>query len=223
MLLRMPGVYPPQDDTWLLAGVLAAQPLDGQMRVLDICTGTGALAVRAAELGAGSVTAIDISRRAVLTARLNTRVHGETIRVLQGSLTEPVRGERFDLVISNPPYLPAEDDRIPDTGRARAWDAGTDGRALLDRICAQVPEVLARGGTLLLAQSALSGVDKTYIMLEEQGLQVDVVARRNIPFGPVLRGRRGMLESRGLITADQRSEEIVVIRGVSTHNHPEPT
>ena len=51
------------------------------------------------------------------------------------------------------------------------------------------------------------------MMLEEQGLQVDIVARREIPFGPVLTGRRRILESRGVITADQHDEEIVVIRG----------
>ena len=213
MLLRIPGVYPPQDDTWLLASALAEQPLGADTRVLDLCAGTAALAVRAAELGADDVTAIDISRRAVLTARLNSRIHGHTIRVLQGDLTVPVRGEHFGLVISNPPYVPAEDDRIPDIGISRAWDAGTDGRALLDRICTQAPDVLAPGGTLLLAQSALSGVDKTHVMLEERGLQVDIVARRQIPFGPVLTARRRMLVSRGIITADQRSEEIVVVRG----------
>ncbi|MFF2115464.1 HemK2/MTQ2 family protein methyltransferase [Rhodococcus koreensis] len=217
MLLRIPGVYAPQHDTWLLAGALAEHLLDPRTRVLDICTGTGALALRAAELGAGSVTAIDISHRAVLTARLNARARGCPIRVLQGSLTGPVRGERFELVISNPPYVPAEDDRIPGTGRARAWDAGTDGRALLDRICCQAPDVLAPGGMLLLAQSALSGVDKTQVMLEEQGLRVDVVARREIPFGPVLTARRRMLAARGIITAEQRNEEIVVIRG---RQHP---
>ncbi|QSE86882.1 HemK2/MTQ2 family protein methyltransferase [Rhodococcus koreensis] len=212
MLLRIPGVYAPQDDTWLLADAMAEHSLDADTRVLDLCTGTGALAVRAAKLGAGSVTAIDISRRAALTATLNSRVNGHTIRVLRGDLTAPVRGERFDLVISNPPYVPAEDDRIPGTGMARAWDAGTDGRALLDRICTQAPDILAPEGTLLVAQSALSGVDKTHVMLEEQGLQADIVARREIAFGPVLTARRRMLESRGVITADQRSEEIVVIR-----------
>lgn len=51
------------------------------------------------------------------------------------------------------------------------------------------------------------------VMLEEQGLRVDVIARREIPFGPVLTARRRMLASRGIITADQRSEVIVVIRG----------
>jgi release factor glutamine methyltransferase len=213
MLLRIPGVYRPQDDTWLLAHALAEHPPTAHTRVLDLCTGTGALAVRAAQLGAGGVTAIDVSRRAVLTARCNARVHRHTIRVLHGNLTAPIRGEHFDLVISNPPYVPAENDRIPDTGIARAWDAGTDGRALLDRICAEAPDILAPGGTLLLAQSALSGVDKTHVMLEEQGLQVDIIARREIPFGPVLTGRRRMLASRGVITADQHDEEIVVIRG----------
>jgi release factor glutamine methyltransferase len=57
MLLRIPGVYAPQDDTWLLADALAEHPPYARTRVLDICTGTGALALRAAELGAGSVTA----------------------------------------------------------------------------------------------------------------------------------------------------------------------
>lgn len=87
--------------------------------------------------------------RAVLTARCNARLHRHTIRVLQGNLTEPIRGENFDLVVSDPPYVPAENNRIPEAGIARAWDAGTDGRALLDRICAEAPDVLAPGGTLL--------------------------------------------------------------------------
>ena len=50
-------------------------------------------------------------------------------------------------------------------------------------------------------------------MLEEQGLQVDVVARREIPFGPVLTARRHMLAARGIFAAEQCIEENVVIRG----------
>ncbi|MFZ2172881.1 MAG: HemK2/MTQ2 family protein methyltransferase [Rhodococcus sp. (in: high G+C Gram-positive bacteria)] len=215
MLIRLPGVYPPQEDTWLLADIVAQQDLRAHSRVLDICTGTGALAVRAAQTGAGHVTALDISRRAFTTAWLNSRIRGHRIRVLRGDLVNPVRDERFDLVISNPPYVPAHNDALPATGIARAWDAGKDGRALLDRICRQAPEVLDQGGTLLLAQSALSGVEKTQTMLEEQGLEVDVMCRQEIPFGPVMTARRAMLENRGLIDAGQRSEELVVIRAVN--------
>lgn len=212
MLLRLPGVYPPQQDTWLLADALAAESLGPDTRVLDLCTGTGALSLRAADYGAGEVTAVDISRRALATAWLNARLHRRSIRVLHGDLTGPVRDERFDMVVSNPPYVPAHDDILPTRGLARAWDAGMDGRLLIDRICMQAPEVLAPGGVLLLAQSVLNGVDKTRAMLEERGLTVEVAARAHIPFGKVLSARAALFESRGLIGLGDRTEGLVVFR-----------
>ena len=69
-----------------------------------------------------------------------------------------------------------------------------------------------RAGPLLLLQSALCGVDKTAAILEEFGMLVEVSARASVPFGPVMTGRRMMLESRGLITADQDTEQLVIIR-----------
>jgi release factor glutamine methyltransferase len=212
MLLRLPGVYRPQDDTEMLADVIAAEELGPSSRVLDLCAGTGALSVRAAEAGAGSVTAVDVSLRAVLSIRLNALTRRLPIRVLRGDLTESIRSERFSLIVSNPPYVPAHDDALPARGVARAWDAGKNGRALLDRICAQSPDVLAPGGVLLLAQSALSGIEKTQTMLEEQNLRVELAATAEIPFGPVLEGRRKMLEERGLIEPGQSREQIVVFR-----------
>lgn len=212
MLLRLPGVYPPQEDTWLLAEALATEDLGRDSRVLDLCTGTGALSLRAAELGAGHVTAVDISRRAVATTRLNAIVHRHWIRVIRGDLIAPVQDHSFDLVISNPPYVPAHDDVLPTRGVERAWDAGMDGRMLLDRICTHAPRVLARSGVLLIAQSVLSGIEKTQSMLEEQGLSVEVVARAEIPFGRVLSARTELFEARGLIAPGQHTEEIVVIR-----------
>lgn len=214
MLLRLPGVYPPQRDTWLLADVLADEDIGPDTRVLDLCAGTGALSLRAAAAGAGRVTAVDLSRRALASTWINARVNGHSIRIMRGDLTEPVRTERFDLVVSNPPYVPARGDALPARGIARCWDAGRDGRALLDRICMQAPEVLDAGGTLLLMQSAMSGIEKTQIMLEEQGLRVDVVSRVEIPFGPVLSSRRGLLEARGLIRIGQHTEELAVLRAV---------
>ncbi|BAH50601.1 methyltransferase [Rhodococcus opacus] len=73
--------------------------------MLDLCAGSGILSVCAAEQGA-RVTAVDVSRRAVATAWMNTRPHRRSARVVRGDLTEPVRGERFDLVVSNPPLRP---------------------------------------------------------------------------------------------------------------------
>ncbi|MEO6090085.1 MAG: 50S ribosomal protein L11 methyltransferase, partial [Umezawaea sp.] len=74
-LLRPPGVYRPQDDTRLLAEALTAAAVRPGSRVLDICSGTGALAIAAARLGAAAVMATDVSRRAVVATALNARLH----------------------------------------------------------------------------------------------------------------------------------------------------
>lgn len=181
MILRLPGVYPPQHDTSLLADALLFERLTARSRVLDLCTGgTGALAVAASAAGAGHVVAVDISRRACANARLNGILNGTSIDSRRGDLTEAVHGELFDLVISNPPYVPALADDLPTAGIERAWDAGKDGRALIDRIAATVHEVLVPGGTLLLLQSVLCGVDKTEAILEEHGMAVEISARKYV-------------------------------------------
>lgn len=208
-LLRPPGVYPPQRDTWLLAEVLRRAVTPGA-RVLDLCTGTGALAVTAALAGA-RVTAVDLSRRAVHTARLNACLHRTTVQALEGDLTAPVAGRTFDVVVSNPPYVPAHTDELPDRGRYQAFDAGLDGRALLSRVIAAAPAVLAPGGQLLLVHSELCGIQHTLDELDALGLRGRVVAQCTHAFGPVLTERAQLLESSGLIARGSRTEQLVVI------------
>lgn len=208
LLLRPPGVYPPQRDTWLLADLL--RPLSPGARVLDLCTGTGALAVTAARAGA-LATAVDISARAVTTARANAALHRVRLRVLRGDLTAPVAGEQFDVVVSNPPYVPAATDTLPRFGPLRAFDGGRDGRTLLDRVLDEAPAVLAPGGQLLVVHSELCSVDDSLDRLRAAGLTASVAARCRHPFGPVLTRRAAMLESRGLITPGQRHENLVVV------------
>src|SRR5215211_565792 len=135
-LMTLPGVFRPRPDSWMLARRVADTVRPG-MSVLDVCTGSGVLAVAAARAGAGAVTAVDVSRRAVATVRINARLNGVRVRALRGDLFAPVAGERFDVIVSNPPYLPSEDDQLPRHGPQRAWEGGTDGRLLLDRICAE--------------------------------------------------------------------------------------
>lgn len=212
-LLRPPGVYAAQGDTFLLISCLRREDPGPGSRVLDLGTGSGAVAVAAARLGA-SVTAVDVSRRAVATAWANGLLHRRRIAVRRGDLLGPVGGERFDLVLSNPPYVPAADPRPPLRGIARAWDAGPSGRALLDRICAESFAALRPRGVLLLVQSALSGVGATCARLRAAGFSCEVVARTRQPFGPVMRARARWFEERGLIARGQREEELVVIRGV---------
>lgn len=206
-----PGVYAPQADTFLLARALQAEAVGPGLDVLDLCTGSGALAVLAARLGA-RVSAIDVSWRAVLAARLNAVRAGQRIRVRHGDLSVLRRTEGFDLVVTNPPYVPARADRPPRRGRARAWDAGRDGRYLVDRICDRAPSLLRPHGVLLMVHSGLCGVGATLRRLTAAGLSCSVAERAEVPFGPVLTGRRAWLRGQGLITADEDREELVVVR-----------
>jgi release factor glutamine methyltransferase len=179
-------------------------------RVLDVCTGSGIVAVSAALAGA-EVTAVDVSRRAVLAARLNARVNGVRVRALRGDLLAPVRGERFDLIVSNPPYVP-DDGSLPPRGLERAWKAGADGRAVLDRLCDEAPGLLAPGGTLLLVHSSVCGEDETLQRLSARGLRAEVVERRRGPLGPLLRARAPLLEASGLLEPGAREEDVIVVR-----------
>ncbi|MET9390511.1 HemK2/MTQ2 family protein methyltransferase [Streptomyces sp. NPDC006624] len=206
-----PGVYAPQEDTELLAGALADEPLRPGAEVLDVGTGTGALALEAARRG-GRVTAVDVSWSAVWAARLNARIAGLPVRIRHGNLFEPVHEETFDLILANPPYVPAPDGHRLPRGAARAWDAGGDGRMVVDRLCREAPALLRPGGVLLLVQSALSGPDLTVGQLRTAGLKASVTRRHRIAFGPVLRGRERWLRERGLLSAADTMEELVVVR-----------
>jgi release factor glutamine methyltransferase len=212
-LLVPPGVFRPIADSWLLARCAARLAPDA--RVLELCTGSGAIAIAADRHGAREVVAVDVSRRAVLTARLNARLNGVRVDARRGDLLDAVRGERFDLIVSNPPYVPAVDGGIPKRGLKRAWDAGHDGRALLDRILAQAPRALAPGGSLLVVHSSICGEEETLERLRSAGLRTEVIARDHGPLGPLMRERAELLEERGLLTPGAREEEILVIQGQS--------
>ncbi|MEV6611894.1 HemK2/MTQ2 family protein methyltransferase [Kutzneria sp. NPDC051319] len=210
-LVRSPGVYRPQSDTWLLAAVAATAGIPASAKVLDICTGTGALAITAAMLGARDVTAIDVCRRAVVSARLNAWLNGQRIKAMHGSMLALPASAEFDVVLANPPYVPSPAETVT-RGRRRAWNAGTDGRALLDPICHSLPVLLRPNGFALIVHSTVSGVDKSLRQLRAGGLRAEVVAGSRIPFGPVMRERAGFLTRQGLIEAGQRHEDLVVIR-----------
>jgi release factor glutamine methyltransferase len=196
----------------MLADALRVATLPPRASVLDLCSGSGALALAAALRGAREVTAVDVSRRAVLAVRLNARANGVRVRALRGDLFAPVARSRFDLILSNPPYVPAEDDGAPGPGRARHWAGGGDGRALLDRIIDEAPAHLRPGGSLMLVHSSLCGIDATLDRMRAAGLAPEVVARRRGPLGPLMSARVQMLERRGLLRAGQREEEVAVLR-----------
>lgn len=212
-IVRLPGVFEPRSDTWLLAEHLRRQP-QARGTVLDVCSGSGALAVAAALAGATSVTAVDISRRAVATAGLNGWLNGVHIRARRGALLDAVPGETFDVIVSNPPYLPCPGD-LPGRGAARHTEAGADGRLLLDRLIDDAPAHLRPGGLLVVTHSSINDEQATLDRMRDAGLRPTVLARRSGPLGPLLAARAPALEAAGLLAPGVREEELLVVAGAA--------
>lgn len=208
-LRALPGVYRPRRDTELL--IAAALRVDRPPgRALDLCTGTGAAALALARVG-HQVTAVDLGRRATVTARWNAARAGVPLRVHRGHLFNPVQQERFSLIVSNPPYVP----HPPGTRmrrHERAWNAGPDGRAILDELCDELADHLTPGGDAFLIQSSYAEVHVTLRALIERGLRTRIVTRERGELGPIARGRAAHLASLGHSTSH---EDLVVIRATA--------
>lgn len=213
-LLPLPGVFQPPSDSFMLADQLRRERLGPGVSVLDLCTGSGHLAVVAALAGASAV-GIDVSRRAMLSVHLNALLNGVRVTALRGDLFAPVAGRRFDVIVSNPPYLPHPDEQLPERGLARAIDAGPRGRAFLDRICAQAGEHLTPGGVLLLVHSSVCGERETLEALSARGLHAEVAFRHRGALGPILQSRVDWLRAQGmLLPGDQ--EDVIVVRAIGS-------
>lgn len=151
-----PRVLVPRPETeLLLEPALAALPPGGA--ALDLCTGSGVLAVTLAlERPGARVVATELSRDALDVALANATRLGASVGFRQGDLFEAVAQVpfRFDVVVANPPYVPSGE--LPRLSREVqreprvALDGGPDGLALLRRIAAEAPAHLVPGGTLVV-------------------------------------------------------------------------
>lgn len=150
-----------------------AVPSNESSRALDLGTGSGAGAVFAARRGF-RVTAVDVNPEAVRCARVNALLNHleDRIDAREGDLFGPVAGERFDLVLFNPPYFRgAPRDRLD-----HAW-RGTD---VLERFAAGLPEALAEGGTALLCLSTDGEGRALLSALRGNGFGIEIATRRDL-------------------------------------------
>jgi release factor glutamine methyltransferase len=150
-------LIPRPETEHLVEKVLSLAANFDKPRIVDVGTGSGAIAVALAhELVAARITAIDISSAALSIARGNAELNGvaERIRFLEGDLLAPAAGEEFEIVVSNPPYV-AESDReslaveVRDYEPAVALFAGR-GLEIYRRLIPGARELLAPGGYLAL-------------------------------------------------------------------------
>ncbi len=191
-----PDVLIPRPETeHLVEAVLNAVRQDEAVRIVDVGTGSGAIAVTLAKLLPRAVVyALDVSEEALRIAQRNAEENGvgERVQFLHSDLLEAVAGERFDVVVSNPPYVPLGERESLDT-QVSAFEpvlalfAGETGFEVYERLIPQSASVLCKGGLLAMeigwGQSAhiaelLRGWSDVRFVEDLQGITRVALARR---------------------------------------------
>jgi len=177
-----PAVLIPRPDTELIVELaLERLPQDG--RLLDMGTGSGAIAVSCAHSRRdATVTALDLSDDALAVARANAAANGVTVRFLRSDWFDAVGDERFELIASNPPYIASGDEHLSQ-GDLRFEPTGAltdhaDGLSALRSIVDGAPAHLEPGGWLLL-EHGYDQADAVRDLLQQCGFQ-DVQSWRDL-------------------------------------------
>lgn len=162
----------PRPETEELVQLVLEKASSGPKKVLDIGTGTGAIACTLkAERPEFHVTAVDISHEALAVAEENGKRLGTDIRFLQGDLTGPVQHETFDVIVSNPPYIGEEETGTleEDVRRyepALALFGGKEGLDIYQRLAKELPALLAPSSMVFLEIGFLQGTQVKQIFSE---------------------------------------------------------
>jgi SAM-dependent methyltransferase len=169
------------DDSYILASHL---PFNFKARnVLDLCSGTGIQAVLLAG-SAEKLTGVELSPLAVNAARFNAILNNveKKLTIIQGDLYAPVKNKKFDLIVSNPPFIPVPDNlRLPLCG-----SGGEDGLLVLRKIIANAGDYLTRRGICLLYGCTFGGGSVPFIynylekIARKDKLDIDIVLLRSV-------------------------------------------
>lgn len=145
----------PRQDTETLVETVLDREKDPAISILDLCTGSGCIAVSIKKLGGYSqVAASDLSDKAIGLAMRNASINDTEIRLIKSDLFKDIDG-RFDVIASNPPYIPAEEietlsPEVRDHDPRMALDGGEDGLDIYRRIVSECGDVLNAGGRLYM-------------------------------------------------------------------------
>lgn len=176
-------VYIPSDDTFLLAENLEIK--EGQS-VLEIGTGSGLVSMYASLL-TDNVTATDINYNALELAEKNFKLNNiATIRLEFGDLFEPIKNEKFDVILFNTPYLPTDSEDIINDDLNYAFDGGLDGRNVIERFLNEAPNHLNDNGIIQMIQSSLSDTEKTLDKLNQLGFIAEVAKSERFFFEEIV-------------------------------------
>lgn len=181
----------PESETLVSVALEFLAARDGEVRVLDLGTGSGAIALAIAHAREKArLLATDVSGEALSVARANAQELGllERVAFAEGPLFEPARGQRFDLLVSNPPYLAEHEAQTlaPELAHepAVALFGGPDGYAVLRPLVAQAEQHLLPGGALAVevapAQAETIADWCAKAGLEQVAIQRDLAGRPRV-------------------------------------------
>ncbi len=144
----------PRPETELLV-VNAKKYLGEDKIVLDLCTGSGAIAIAINKETKAKVVAVDISEEALKLASENAKNNGATVEFIKSNMFDELGGYKFDMIISNPPYIKSEEiltlqKEVKSFEPMIALDGGLDGYDFYRIIAKNTSELLNKGGILLL-------------------------------------------------------------------------
>jgi len=194
-LIVSPATLIPRPETELLVDLALREiPRKAEWQILDLGTGSGAIAVAlAAERLMCEVTAVDISEAALAVAHENARQLAlSNITFAHGSWCAPVRDRRFDIIVSNPPYVRADDAVLTQLRYepVEALVAGVDGLDAIRTLAADCGQILKSEGTLLIEHGA-DQRDEVAAILAASGW-TDILNHRDFASHPrVTAARRG--------------------------------
>ena len=168
-----PATLVPRPETEILVNLALCEiPRDAEWQVLDLGTGSGAIAVSiAAERPASRVTAVDVSEGALNVAHENANALAPgNVECVLGSWTEPVRDRRFHVIVSNPPYVRERDSALESLQHEpqSALVAGADGLDAIRVLAADCVEIIVAGG-LLLIEHGFDQAEGVAALLEQHG------------------------------------------------------
>ncbi len=198
-----PSVLIPRPETELLVEESMKElsksfPEDESIEILDIGTGSGALAAAlASEIKGAKVTGVDISPQAVKIARENIETNNlsSSVNIMEGDLFEPVKDKKFHLIVSNPPYIPKGDlkDLQPEVAGFEplsALDGGDDGLDYYRRIIPESLKHLIPGGWLML-EHGIGQSDDIISIFKEKDAFTDIESINDLAgIDRVVKGRR---------------------------------
>jgi release factor glutamine methyltransferase len=180
-----PGVFIPRPETeWLVEA--AKQIVPAPQRILDLCTGSGALAIALArQFPNATVYATDLSPVALAVAQQNAERQQSRVLFREGDLFSPFESTLFDLIVCNPPYIPEAErphlqPEVRDYEPACALYAAEEGTAFYRRLLREAPSYLAPSGSLILEMGDHQS--------EWLGKQVQAEGRFSVTFLPDLSG-----------------------------------